>query len=145
MTDLNQDKHRKAWTAGLALIGIAMIATGVIISPSDLAEFLNKNGIFGGGFVERPTIALVFRWGLVSLGAMTLSCFFFKVPVDRLKRPRILVTIIFSLLALALLNNALKLALDDNQWKPVIGYEYHWIADGLKAGQGFSLPANHRW
>jgi hypothetical protein len=67
-----------------------------------------------------------------------------EMTVLRLKQPRTIVIIVFTFLALFLMNKALHLSLSD-KWKSVIGYEYYWIAESLAGGHGYSLPANHRW
>jgi Dolichyl-phosphate-mannose-protein mannosyltransferase len=66
------------------------------------------------------------------------------MTVHWLKQPRTIIIIVFTFLALFLMNKAL-ISFRSDQWRSVVGYEYYWIAESLAGGHGYSLPANHRW
>ena len=160
MHNINQVNPQKLWTAGLILIGAVMIVTGVVFSSSVLVEHLHPNGVFADGILDRLTIAKICRGGTLLIGIILLFFGILKLSrsdssrrfeyalenkaVLSLKQPRTIIIIIFSLLALILLNKAIKFSLSD-KWEPVIGYEYFWIAESIAGGHGYSLPANHRW
>lgn len=143
------------------MIGLAATVAALVVRPSILAEYLRPDGVFGGGVVERSTIAQACSWGVLVLGVVMVLLGIVKatgsnfahriehaakeVGALRLKLPRVAITMIFVVFALLLLNKAVYLALNDDAWKPVIGYEYQWIADSLAGGHGYSLPASHRW
>jgi hypothetical protein len=160
MLNINQINHRKLWSAGLTLIGVGMIVTGVVINPFNVTAQMSPIGVFADGVLDKMTIVSIFRWGILIIGALLLCCGILnfigrnsasrtehvvdEIIVRPLKQPRIIITIIFTLLAFILLNKSINFALSE-KFKSVIGYEYYWIAESLAGGHGYSLPANHRW
>jgi len=147
-------------TVVLILFGAAMIILSILFSSTVLFEHLHPNGVFADGMLDRLTIVKIFRGGIFLLGAILLFCGILKVSgrdfyhgkdsdsekghVLFLKQPRTIVIIIFVLLAMILLNKAVKFSFSD-KWKSAIGYEYYWIAESMAGGHGYSLPADHRW
>ena len=160
MPDIQQKNPQKSWGAGLILFGAAMIISAILFSSTVLVGHLHPNGVFADGVLDRVTIVNIFRVGIFLLGAILVLCGILKVtgfdyshgikrvPENRhvlfFKQPRTIIFIIFSLLALILLNKAIKFSFSD-KWKSVIGYEYYWIAESMVGNHGYSLPANHRW
>ena len=160
MQNIRHINPQKFWPAGLILIGAAIIISIVLFSSTALVEHLHPNGVFADGMLDKLTIVKIFRGGVFLLGAILIFFGILKVSgrdsshgkervsenrhVLFMKQPRTIVVIIFSLLAIILLNKAVKFSFSDN-WKSVIGYEYYWIAESMAGGHGYSLPANHRW
>lgn len=160
MNHFDQRKHQKLGIAGLILIGVGMIVTGIIFRPSIIAEHISPDGVFADGVLDKLTIVKICRWGMLLIGALLICCGTIKligrnsasriehaveeITVRPFKQPRIIITIIFTLLALVLLNKTINFALGE-KWKSVIGYEYYWIAESLAGGHGYSIAADHRW
>jgi hypothetical protein len=156
----DQKKYQKLLIAGLILIGVGMIVTGVVFLPSVVAEHISPDGVFADGVLDKLTIGKICRWSTLLIGALLLCYGILKligrnsagriehaveeITVRPLKQPRIIVTIIFTLLALVLLNKTISFALSE-KWKSVIGYEYYWIAESLVGGHGYGIAAGHRW
>jgi 4-amino-4-deoxy-L-arabinose transferase-like glycosyltransferase len=146
--------------AGLILIGVGMITAGVVFRPSIVAEHISPDGVFADGALDKLTILKICRWATLIIGALLLCCGILKlvrrnsagriehaveeITVRPFKQPRIIINIIFTLLALVLLNKTINFALGE-KWKSVIGYEYYWIAESLVGGHGYGIAANHRW
>jgi len=157
MSYSNQNKYHKLLLGVSLLIGVAMIVIGVVFNPSFVAEHLSSDGILAKSTITK---ILIVRWSALLIGPLLIFYGLLKLTgstyahridrvvkeiiVFRLKQPRIIIGIIFVLLALVSMSRAVNLALND-QWKRVIGYEYYWIAESLAGGHGYSLPANHRW
>ncbi len=160
MNNFNKRKQQELLIAGLILIGIGMIVAGVFLRPSIVAEHISPDGVFGDGVLDKLTIGKICRWATLSIGALLLCCGILKligrnsasrieraveeIAIRPFKRPRIVIIVIFTLLALVLLNKTANFALSE-KWKSVIGYEYYWIAESLAGGHGYSIAAGHRW
>jgi len=160
MGHLDKKGYHFGWVGEPILIGAALIAAGLLLTPSLLADRMSPDGVFGDGFLGRITLAEICRWGALLSGGFLVLCGIlkwsgwspaFKVEETLEERaiapatqPRRVVIILFAFLALALLNKTAQYTLS-GKWKQVVGYEYYWIAESLAEGQGYSLPADHRW
>lgn len=160
MNHFDQKKYQKLLIAGLILVGVGMIVTGVVLRPSVVAGHISPDGVFADGVLDKLTIVNICRWMMLFIGALLLCSGILKligrnsdsriehaveeITVRPLKQPRIIISVIFTLLALVLLNKTINFALSE-KWKSVIGYEYYWIAESLAGGHGYSIAADHRW